>query len=318
MSRYKNFLKTEPDGTLEVVAEQYNTTLLEVVRNLPSSTIVSGDKFDTVWDTVCEWGNVTTLVHTADVILEFSGELPSGFHRHGYFNLRGKHGMSGHIKAENCTHIALIERKFMGMDTASILFFNKEGSAMLKIFLGRDDHRQLPERTGQRFPCSGGIVKGNTPDDAVATLWRRRKRCVVPERLNWRWRNNVRSLLSFVMPMPPRNWRNKAYRFFTGDACDASVVAAACRAAGPDALIISTMGGAQDYLAHRTVIDEAEKAGISRMILVTSLGCGDSWPFLSERAKAAFGQAVREKTLAESWLQTSQLDYAILRPWRSA
>ena len=93
-----------------------------------------------------------------------------------------------------------------------------------------------------------------------------------------------------------------------------SVVAAACRAAGPDALIISTMGGAQDYLAHRTVIDEAEKAGITRMILVTSLGCGDSWPFLSERAKAAFGQAVREKTLAESWLQTSQLDYAILRP----
>ena len=65
---------------------------------------------------------------------------------------------------------------------------------------------------------------------------------------------------------------------FTGDACDASVVAAACRAAGPDALIISTMGGAQDYLAHRTVIDEAEKAGITRMILVTSLGCGDSWP----------------------------------------
>ena len=61
---------------------------------------------------------------------------------------------------------------------------------------------------------------------------------------------------------------------FTGDACDASVVAAACRAAGPDALIISTMGGAQDYLAHRTVIDEAEKAGISRMILVTSMGCG--------------------------------------------
>lgn len=82
---------------------------------------------------------------------------------------------------------------------------------------------------------------------------------------------------------------------FTGDACDASVVAAACRATGPDALIISTMGGAQDYLAHRTVIDEAEKAGISRMILVTSLGCGDSLPFLSERAKAAFGQAVREK-----------------------
>ena len=60
-----------------------------------------------------------------------------------YFNLRGKKGMTGHIKAENCTHIALIERKFMGMDTASILFFNQAGSAMFKIFLGRDEHRQL-------------------------------------------------------------------------------------------------------------------------------------------------------------------------------
>jgi len=101
---------------------------------------------------------------------------------------------------------------------------------------------------------------------------------------------------------------------FTGDACDARVVAAACRAAGPQSLVISTMGGAQDFKPHRTVIDEAEKAGIRRMILVTSLGCGDSWSFLSDRAKAAFGQAVREKTLAESWLQNSQLDYAILRP----
>lgn len=305
----QEFLKTEPDGTLEAIAEQYNTTLLEVVKNLPSPTVVSGDKFDTVWDTVCEWGNVTTLVHTTDVILEFSGELPSGFHRHGYFNLRGKHGMSGHIKAENCTHIALIERKFMGMDTASILFFNKEGSAMLKIFLGRDDHRQLLSEQVSAFHAlavsflmtpwllfgaGGKGVGARTLELALA---------------------EQRPVVAVIRHADAATkLAQQGVQVFTGDACDASVVAAACRAAGPDALIISTMGGAQDYLAHRTVIDEAEKAGISRMILVTSLGCGDSWPFLSERAKAAFGQAVREKTLAESWLQTSQLDYAILRP----
>lgn len=106
----------------------------------------------------------------------------------------------------------------------------------------------------------------------------------------------------------------KGVDVFIGDACESHVVAQACQAAGTAATVISTMGGAQDYLAHRTVIDEAEKAGIRRMILVTSLGCGDSWPFLSVRAKTAFGQAVREKSLAESWLQTSTLDFAILRP----
>ncbi|MEQ4921911.1 heme utilization cystosolic carrier protein HutX [Proteus hauseri] len=143
----QQFLITEPDGTLETIAKQFNTTLLEVVRHLPLRAVMSGAQFDTLWDNVMQWGNVTTLVHTQDVILEFSGELPSGFHRHGYFNLRGKKGMTGHIKAENCQHIAMVERKFMGMDTASILFFNQEGIAMFKIFLGRDEHKQLlPEQ----------------------------------------------------------------------------------------------------------------------------------------------------------------------------
>lgn len=157
----QDYLKTEPDGTLEAIAGQYNTTLLEVVKHLPSHTLVAGDKFDTVWDTVCEWGKVTTLVHSADVILEFTGELPSGFHRHGYFNLRGKKGMTGHIKAENCTHIALVERKFMAMDTASILFFNAAGNAMFKIFLGRDDHRQLQAEQVDAFRTLAAVLKGD-------------------------------------------------------------------------------------------------------------------------------------------------------------
>ncbi|AJZ87758.1 heme utilization cystosolic carrier protein HutX [Cedecea neteri] len=156
-----DYLKTQPDGTLESIAAQYNVTLLDVVTQLPALALVSGQQFDTVWDTVVEWGSVTTLVHTADVIIEFSGELPSGFHRHGYFNLRGKKGMTGHIKAANCTHIALVERKFMGMDTASILFFNQAGSAMLKIFIGRDDHRQLLADQLAAFRALAETIKGN-------------------------------------------------------------------------------------------------------------------------------------------------------------
>lgn len=101
---------------------------------------------------------------------------------------------------------------------------------------------------------------------------------------------------------------------FVGDACEVELVMRACKAAGKEAVIISTMGGAQDYSAHRNVIDCAEKAGIRQMLMVTSLGCGDTWPALSDRAKRAFGQAVREKSLAESWLQTSSLDWCIIRP----
>lgn len=110
-------------------------------------------------------------------------------------------------------------------------------------------------------------------------------------------------------------WRGQGLTVVQGDACNADVVAQACQLAGKSAIVVSTMGGGKvNYQGHRTVIDGAELAGIRRMLLVTSLGCGDGWPQLSARAKAAFGFAVREKSLAESWLQTSTLDYCIVRP----
>lgn len=141
----QELLATNPDGTLEAIAEQYRVSLFAVVEALPENqrTLSAGDQFDRVWDAIAGWGEVTLISHSADAILEFKSELPTGTHRHGYFNLRGRNGLSGHIRATNCRHIAFIERKFMGMDTASVVFFNAAGEAMFKIFLGRDDHRQL-------------------------------------------------------------------------------------------------------------------------------------------------------------------------------
>lgn len=104
-----------------------------------------------------------------------------------------------------------------------------------------------------------------------------------------------------------------------GDALDAAAVAQACLLAGSDARVVSTLGSFRqtqpvDYQGNRLVIDEMERAGLSRLLLVTSLGCGDSWQYLPERARAAFGHEVRLKSLAESWLQTSSLEWTILRP----
>jgi len=115
-------------------------------------------------------------------------------------------------------------------------------------------------------------------------------------------------------PQAAERLRAKGVQVVVGDACNGERVAEICALAGSSALAISTLGGEAEYLANRTIIDTAERTGLKQMILVTSLGCGDGWSWLSDRAKAAFGQAVREKSLAESWLQTSALDFAIVRP----
>ena len=68
-----------------------------------------------------------------------------------------------------------------------------------------------------------------------------------------------------------------------------------------------------DYQGNRHVIDEMERAGLSRLLLVTSLGCGDSWQYLPERARAAFGHEVRLKSLAGAGCRQAPLRWTILR-----
>ncbi|CNI25839.1 SDR family oxidoreductase [Yersinia pekkanenii] len=109
--------------------------------------------------------------------------------------------------------------------------------------------------------------------------------------------------------------RRQGLTVVCGDACDPASVLKACQLAGPEAAIISTLGSrSADYQGNRLIIDTAEQLGLKRMLLVTSIGCGDSWPTLSPAARKVFGQAVREKSLAESWLQTSNLIYTLIRP----
>ncbi|MBZ6074391.1 SDR family oxidoreductase [Aeromonas schubertii] len=108
-------------------------------------------------------------------------------------------------------------------------------------------------------------------------------------------------------------------RVTQGDALDGEAVALACAGAGEEALTISTLGSFRaerpvDFEGNRLVIDTLEQCGLRRLLLITSLGCGDSWHSLPERARAVFGQEVRLKSLAESWLQSSSLAWTILRP----
>jgi uncharacterized protein YbjT (DUF2867 family) len=105
----------------------------------------------------------------------------------------------------------------------------------------------------------------------------------------------------------------------SGNALDRAAVNRVCALAGKNSWVVSTLGSFRspnpvDYEGNRQVIDGMEECGLKRLLLVTSLGCGDSWQHLPERARAAFGHEVRLKSLAESWLQTSTLTWTILRP----
>jgi putative heme utilization carrier protein HutX len=94
-------------------------------------------------DEVAKWGDVTVIIHTDDGVMEIGGPIPPGKVAKEYFNLSGKIGFHGHLRYERCAGVAFVERPFFGRLSASILFLNVDGGIMFKIFVGRDEQREL-------------------------------------------------------------------------------------------------------------------------------------------------------------------------------
>jgi putative heme utilization carrier protein HutX len=146
-------LAQSADGVLEQIAREYGVSTFEVVRALPADhrSIVGGARFEEIMQALTQWGEVLFIVHTPDIVLECAGPVPPGSFARGYYNLHGDSPIGGHLKAENCTHIALVSRPFMGRPSRSLQFFNGAGEAMFKVFVRRDAQRNLLPDQVQRF-----------------------------------------------------------------------------------------------------------------------------------------------------------------------
>jgi putative heme utilization carrier protein HutX len=146
-------LAANADGVLEDIARTYCVSTLDVVRALPEGNrkIVPADRLEIILETVTTWGPILFIVHTPDLVLECEGVLPPGSFGRGYFNLQGDSPIGGHIRAARCREIAFVSRPFMGRESRSIQFFNLDGDAMFKIFVRRDENRNLVAEQVARF-----------------------------------------------------------------------------------------------------------------------------------------------------------------------
>jgi putative heme utilization carrier protein HutX len=146
-------LAQSADGILEQIARDYGVSTFEVVRALPAEhrSILAGSLFEKIFAELTGWGEVLFIVHTPDIVLECAGKIPPGTFSRGYFNIHGDSPIGGHLKAENCTHIVFVSRPFMGRPSRSLQFFNGAGEAMFKIFVRRDDKRELLPEQLARF-----------------------------------------------------------------------------------------------------------------------------------------------------------------------
>jgi heme iron utilization protein len=138
-------LAADPGVVIESFAKEHGVTPRQVVEALPADMrrVAGGETFVDIMNDVATWGEVTLIVHTDDGIMEFTGAVPAGKVAQGYYNLSGRTGLHGHLRHERCSGVAFVERPFFGRLSASINFFNTDGGIMFKIFVGRDENREL-------------------------------------------------------------------------------------------------------------------------------------------------------------------------------
>jgi heme iron utilization protein len=134
-----------PGAVFEQAAKDFATTPRAAVEALPGEMrrFAPGAAFVDAMHDISTWGDVTLIVHTDDGIMEFGGPIPKGAVARGYFNLMGTTGFHGHLRHERCAGLAFIERPFMGKVSMLVVFFNTDGGIMFKIFVGRDERREL-------------------------------------------------------------------------------------------------------------------------------------------------------------------------------
>jgi putative heme utilization carrier protein HutX len=153
IAELKKFMAENTGAVIEDVARERKVTPRAVIEALPEGMVRlgKGDQFVGVMQDIAEWGDVTLIVHTDDAIFEFSGSVPRGEIGRGYFNLMQPKGLHGHLRHERCGGVAFVERPFFGKSSAFVAFFNVDGGIMFKVFVGRDEQRELKVDQLERF-----------------------------------------------------------------------------------------------------------------------------------------------------------------------
>ena len=146
-------LAAEPDGVLDEIARRHGASLRAVFDCLPPGAALAapGARFAEIWRELTSWGPVMFIVHTEDGVFETKAALPPGESGRGYFNIHGDSPIGGHIRADRCAAIYFIDRPFFKRRSCSLQFINLDGGAMFKVFVARNEKRELLADQLERF-----------------------------------------------------------------------------------------------------------------------------------------------------------------------
>ncbi|PID78102.1 MAG: heme utilization cystosolic carrier protein HutX [Deltaproteobacteria bacterium] len=137
-----DFIKKDKDFTVAEISKHLGVKESEVLLNLPkeTATVADGKEFDKIIQEVENWGEVLVIKVTPSFIFEIRTKIPKGHYDYGFYNFDHHSALSGHLKADDIDKIVFLSAKVvMGMLSHCILFLDKNGDDIFKIYVARDE-----------------------------------------------------------------------------------------------------------------------------------------------------------------------------------
>ncbi|CAK4075198.1 heme utilization cystosolic carrier protein HutX [Vibrio sp. 16] len=147
-------IEQEPTLLPAAIAERLAISEYQAVEALPDEMVAlaPGEQAQTILEQLVGFGPVTTIVHSFGSIFEVKAPFPKGKVARGYYNLMGREGeLHGHLKLDNVKNIALVSKPFMGRESHYFGFFCSQGNNIFKIYLGRNEKRELITEQVEQF-----------------------------------------------------------------------------------------------------------------------------------------------------------------------
>ncbi len=142
----QDHIKQNDNWTVAKVAKALEIKDIDVLLNLPNevASVANGDKFDEIIKDIENWGEVLVVKNTPNFIMEIKTKISSGSYQRGYYNFTHDAPLSGHLKADAIDKIIFLSAKaVMGMLSHCVLFLDKDGQDIFKIYVSRDEKRDF-------------------------------------------------------------------------------------------------------------------------------------------------------------------------------
>ena len=150
----EKILNEDLNITSSEIAYELNVSEYEVLQNMPNehAKAVDASNFDDIIEDISKWGKILMIKITQSFVIEIKDHMPMGTYAHGYYNFDSEESsISGHLKVDDIDKIIFVSKKHRGMLSHSVVFYDKNGEHIFKVFVSRDENRTLLPEQVEKF-----------------------------------------------------------------------------------------------------------------------------------------------------------------------